>query len=62
MVLNAGKPATVTLPEPPEGQVWSLRVDTARPDLRPERIRRATVPVAEESLAVFVLEMEGRRT
>jgi glycogen operon protein len=51
----------VTLPEPPEGQVWSLRVDTARPDLRPERIRRASVGIAEESLAVFVLETEGRR-
>jgi hypothetical protein len=36
-------------------------VDTARPDLRPERIRRASVGIAEESLAVFVLETEGRR-
>jgi glycogen operon protein len=62
MVLNAGGAATVTLPEPPEGQVWSLRIDTARPDLRPERIRRATVAVAEESLAVLVLEVEGRRS
>jgi isoamylase len=61
LVLNAGKAATVTLPEPPENQVWSLRVDTARPDLRPERIRRATVEIAGDSLAAFVLESEGRR-
>jgi glycogen operon protein len=60
LVLNAGKPASVTLPETPENRVWTLRVDTARPDLRPDRIRRAAVEIAAESLAVFVLEPEGR--
>jgi glycogen operon protein len=60
LVLNAGKPASVTLPEPPEGQVWTLRVDTARPDLRPERLHRAAVEVAAESLAAVVLEPEVR--
>jgi len=61
MVLNAGKPTSVTLPVPPEAKVWSLHVDTARPDHRPERIRRTAVEIAGESLAVLVLEAEGRR-
>jgi glycogen operon protein len=56
MVFNAGKAASVVLPAAPEGQVWSLHIDTARPGLAPERVEADAVEVTSDSLAVFVLE------
>jgi len=56
MVFNAGKAAKILLPHPPERKVWSLQIDTARPDAEPEPARHGAFIVSEESLAVFVLE------
>lgn len=56
MVFNAGPAAKVVLPDPPEGQLWSLRIDTARPAAESERVDRSDYRIAAESLAVFVLE------
>ncbi len=56
MVLNAGAPATVVLPEPPKGQAWCRRIDTADPSAGPSRLSRESLDVAAESVTVLVLE------
>ena len=56
MVFNAGEAAEVALPPPPEGQVWSEQIDTARPDMTPGRIETGALDVAGMSVAVLVLE------
>ncbi|NNF23222.1 MAG: glycogen debranching protein GlgX [Rhodobacteraceae bacterium] len=55
-VFNAGGSATVVLPDPPPGQVWSAQIDTARPDLKAARIDATALKVSEDSVAVLVLE------
>ena len=56
MIFNAGEETEVVLPDPPEGQVWCVHLNTARPndESRPRPVR--TVLSAAHSVKVFVLE------
>jgi len=58
-VFNAGISVTVRTPEPPDGQVWCLEIDTADPDAPRRLLRDRALKVAAESVAVLVLEPEG---
>ena len=55
-VFNAGDETEVTLPAAPEGQRWRLEVDSAHPAQAPGTPETDPVPVAAQSVAVFVLE------
>ena len=55
-VFNAGAAVEVTLPPAPIGQVWSLHIDTSRPDLSPRRIQSGTLRVEAEAVAMMLLE------
>ncbi|MBK1636769.1 glycogen debranching protein GlgX [Rhodovulum adriaticum] len=54
-VFNAGEAVTVTVPEAPEGQGWSLHLDSSRPDLAPQPVGGA-LDMPAEAVAVLVLE------
>jgi len=54
-VFNAGPAATVTVPDAPDGQGWSLHLDTSHPHLVPAPVS-GEVEVAGQSVAVLVLE------
>jgi len=53
-VFNAGDAVVVTLPEPPKGQIWACRIDTAEPAAQTRCLTRHEV--AAHSVAVLVLE------
>ena len=53
---NAGRARQVVLPDPPAGQIWCQQIDTADPDLIQARRPEGAFAMAEESIAVFVLE------
>ncbi len=53
-VFNAGGPARVAVPEPPEGQSWHLEIDTARPAASPQPIRGDRLRVMAQSVVVLV--------
>ena len=55
-VFNAGEALRVVLPEPPPGQAWMRRLDTARPGAAPAPARGGRANVATNSVVVFVLE------
>ncbi|SEK78566.1 glycogen operon protein [Roseivivax marinus] len=55
LAFNAGDPLEFTLPEPPEGRVWTRAIDTAAPEAACETAAGA-VPMAGDSVLVFVLE------
>jgi len=59
LVFNAGPALEVTLPPAPLGQVWSRRIDTARPDAPPERLAFGRMAVAGPSVSALVLETDG---
>ncbi|HVG49804.1 MAG TPA: glycogen debranching protein GlgX [Rubellimicrobium sp.] len=54
-IFNVGGPELVMLPELPLDRAWVLQVDTARPELVPERASRA-VSVEAESVVVLALQ------
>jgi isoamylase len=56
LVFNSGGPLEVALPPAPLGQVWSRRIDTARPEAPPERLAFGPVRVAAQSVSALVLE------
>ena len=58
IVFNAGPGAEVVVPDPPPGQVWSEQIDTAFPDAPVGRVKGSRISVAENSVAVLVLEPE----
>ena len=55
-VFNAGDGVEVVIPDEPPGQVWSLQIDTAHPEIEPKPVHGGKVAVAAESVAVLVLE------
>jgi isoamylase len=55
-VFNAGPAIGVVVPEAPKGQVWNLHIDTGEPDRPPGPVRRKKLDIAEQSVAVLVLE------
>lgn len=54
-VLNAGEAVEVSVPEAPEGQRWSLHVDTSRPDLAPVPVS-GSLAMPARAVVVLVLE------
>ncbi len=54
-VFNAGQAQLVFLPDLPLDRTWVLQVDTARPGLKPTRVRRA-IRVAADSVVALSLE------
>ncbi len=56
LVFNGGPALDVMLPPAPEGQLWSLRLNTAQPDAPPERCLPGRVYVPAEAVLAFVLE------
>ncbi|MEL7460593.1 MAG: glycogen debranching protein GlgX [Pseudomonadota bacterium] len=56
MIFNAGPDAEVVLPNAPDGQVWSVHFNTARPDETPRPRPVDTVFACAESVKVFVLK------
>ena len=59
IVFNAGDAVDVVVPEPPEGRVWTRKIDTALPDSPPQNLHGLTLPVAADSVAVLVLDPAG---
>ncbi|RSK34234.1 glycogen debranching enzyme GlgX [Rhodovulum iodosum] len=55
-VFNAGASVRVVVPEAPEGEAWSLHLDSSRPTLAPRSLRSGAFKVAADSVAVLVLE------
>ncbi len=55
LAFNGGGPVTLTLPEPPEGRVWTWHLDTARPEAAP-CTAGSEVEIAGDSVSVFVQE------
>ncbi|PYE86008.1 glycogen debranching protein GlgX [Pseudoroseicyclus aestuarii] len=58
-VFNQGRPARVTLPEPPPGRHWVRYIDTARPDEIPKPHGKRT-RVQGSSVIAMVLEPDGK--
>jgi isoamylase len=56
---NAGPEVEVIIPDQPEGEVWSLQIDTARPEMDAKTIHGGRLKIAAESVAVLVLEKTG---
>lgn len=54
-VFNAGDPVTVVVPDAPEGQRWSVHIDTSRPEAAPELVG-ATFEMPGEAVLALVLE------
>lgn len=59
LVFNSGATLEVALPPAPLGQVWSRRIDTARPEAPFERLAFGPVRVAAHSVSALVLEDDG---
>jgi len=55
-VFNAGAAIDVVVPESPAGEIWSLQIDTAHPDMEPRAVHGGKVSISAESVAVMVLE------
>jgi len=56
VVFNAGDEVDVVVPESPPGEVWSLQIDTAHPDMEARVVHGGKVAVAADCVAVMVLE------
>lgn len=56
IAFNAGPAQQVILPDPPDGQVWSQQIDTARPMMDAEHANDGTIDMSDASLAVCILE------
>ncbi|KAF0677505.1 glycogen debranching protein GlgX [Profundibacterium mesophilum] len=55
VVLNAGGPLEITLPEPSEGHAWIWEIDTSRPDGVAENEAKARFDMPGEAVCVFAL-------
>ena len=58
-LIRTGATLEVALPPAPLGQVWSRRIDTARPEAPFERLAFGPVRVAAHSVSALVLEDDG---
>lgn len=56
VVFNAGKATKVVLPDTPEGQVWSEKIDTARPGMQLGHVVGDSVLISADSVAAMILE------